>query len=399
MRENGMAMALKNTFLAPMGKLMQKVGAVRSAVPFNLGNFIAPFLNVNVNLLKTGFEWTPFNFLRVAKMAVKGELGGDILSRELGKAAIGSGVMLATIMEAAKGNITGTGPTDPGERATLRRTGWQPQSIKQADGKYLSYANMPAPISMALGIASDFSELMRKSGATEDEKNYISKKMIQSGIANIENHSWVKGMADVMTAINDPSKLNQFLGNKAASFIPGAALTGMVTDYTDPYLRDARTILDKVKSRIPGLSQQVMPVRDMYGQAVKKADQVAGFMAQSPSTGTPIDAELARLGAKTPVIPRAIQGIDLTPEQHDVLQQLSGIYMKNIFDKPNVSAMMLGNTFPDAAKKALAEQLMTDAVKAGHSAFIVEAAKNKQLFINPKRFALLQDAVKKETGK
>ena len=113
---------------------------------------IIPFLNVAYHLASQGIELSPAGGVGTALDVGRGLLdqgpyaGGSLgslnpsgtgangavtpLGQRLRNNAIGLGLAFEGYQQAAQGNITGDGPSDPKEQQTLRETGWQPNSAK-----------------------------------------------------------------------------------------------------------------------------------------------------------------------------------------------------------------------------------------------------------------------------
>jgi len=68
----------------------------------------------------------------------------------------------------------------------------------------------------------------------------------------------------------------------------------------DPTVREARTLLDEIKSRIPGVREQVPARRDVYGRPIRREGgpikQMISPVWESTQKQNVVDNELSRLG-------------------------------------------------------------------------------------------------------
>ena len=120
--------------------------------------------------------------------------GGAERDIALGRIAFGSGIMTLIASYAASGLITGAGPDDPGEKAVLRTTGWQPYSFKIGD-EYYSYFYYE-PLGSLFGIAADFSEIRARYPeiAREEEWDRLAAMIVGSMTNNLTNKTYLRGL-------------------------------------------------------------------------------------------------------------------------------------------------------------------------------------------------------------
>jgi hypothetical protein len=101
-------------------------------------------------------------------------------------------------------------------------------------------------------------------------------------------------------------------------------------------MRDARTILDTFRSKIPGLSQSVLARRDRWGEPIENqgALGIDGLSAiyESRVTHDPVNQEPFRLGIAPAPLEQKIRGVQLTPDQFDDFQRIGGRFAKGNLD-------------------------------------------------------------------
>ena len=89
--------------------------------------------------MRRAIENTPFApIFKSFRDDLLGKNGQRAQAQALAKWTLGSSIFAGAGAMSGNGNLTGSGPSDPAERAVLRSTGWQPNSI-QLGNKYYSY--------------------------------------------------------------------------------------------------------------------------------------------------------------------------------------------------------------------------------------------------------------------
>lgn len=294
--------------------------------------YIAPFIRTPVNIAKYGLERTPLNYGRILHKALKGELKKGELSTELGRATVGSMIGAVVFMHALEGNITGRGPDSKAERQALMRTGWQPYSVKVGD-TYYSYGRLE-PLGMVLGLHADASEIWEQ--MKEDEREDVATLIVKAITQNLTSKTWLRGVGDLMNAMTDPTRYAETWTQRVAGTVVPSGVAAVARGM-DPTLRRAETILEKVRSRIPGHSKKGLPRLDLWGEAIRYG---GGPMAQvfspiyvSKKSASPIDHEMVRLEMTVGMPSKKIKGVKLTPAEHNEYIRLAGTMAKERLDE------------------------------------------------------------------
>ena len=183
---------------------------------------------------------------------------------------------------------------------------------------------------MLAGVAADFVDASKNAKAGEADKLAVHLTL---GIAkNLTNKTWLSGAADFFQMLDDPDRYGDryFRNLVATAAVP--SILNQTAQAIDPNLRDARTLMDAIKARTPVLSKDVMPRRDMWGEAMTRGDSV-GPDAVSPIYATnvssdPLRAEIARLRPPVSMPQRDVmvagERVPLDPGQYDEYQRVSG---------------------------------------------------------------------------
>lgn len=322
--------AAEQTFTKPLGRTGAAVQQFANSHP--AAKVVMPFIRTPVNIVKYYGERSPFGLL---SKNIRADLAGEngAIARDTAQARLTLGTAVATMAAglAAEGSITGGGPTDPAERAVMFLNGWQPYSVKIGDTWY-SYGRLE-PLGMMLGIAADMHDIGDK--MTEAEADKIASMIVGSVSKNLINKTWLSGPADLVQAVSDPDRYgDQYVRRLVGSLVP----TGLaqIAREEDPVLRDARSLTDQVLSRVPGLSTSVLPRRDIWGEEIalegSAGPDLLSPIYESKIKNDPVNQALQRLEIFPAKLQRKVHGVELTEQQYDDLQRISGRLSKMTLD-------------------------------------------------------------------
>lgn len=280
---------------------------------------ILPFVKTPVNVMRTTFEYTPIIGQMRRQFWSDMAEGGEKQAIALGKLTMGSGFYTGAMMLALEGRITGA-PPSPG---TAMPPGWTPYSVvfERPDGtkRYVSYQRLQ-PFGDILGLTTDFANI---TGMLDvDKRDGLANSMVLALAKLMEPESYSKiGMGTAVTAANSlinknflrslieplsilggynaEAKAEKWLDNKLASYVPGA-----ISQFNgDDTLREVRSAMDAILSRIPGYSKDLPAKRDYFGDP--RPNRV-GFpwtiinpAAIHDGKNDPVMSELARLSSSS----------------------------------------------------------------------------------------------------
>lgn len=322
--------AQKNTFTNPLAEqegIVAGLGRLtqQAAQNFALVKAIAPFIRTPVNIFKFSGERTPLGFIsKDMRTALKTPA---TRAEALAKVSLGSASSAVAVNYVLDGDVTGGGPINPTERRALRQTGWQPYSIK-VEGKYYSYARFE-PLGSLLGITADAVNIYKAGAATDKEWKDIAAMITMAFSRNATNKTFMRGMTEAISAIDPKNPLGspaKFLEQLGGSLVP--TFVSQMAKADDPVVRDIRGIIDRWKSRIPGLSQDLQPLQNLWGQNISR-DGGFGNSLLSPvyiskDKNDKVSNELVRLKLSPTMPPRKIGGVELTPDQYTRFVKMSG---------------------------------------------------------------------------
>jgi hypothetical protein len=166
----------------------------------------------------------------------------------------------------------------------------------------------------------------------EDEKFSVAGAIYGSIVTNFENKTFMTGMSNLINLTSDPERYGKnIVQNMIGSAVP--SVSAGVARATDEYIRDARSILDTVKSRIPGLAQTLPIKMTVWGEPIKRpGSPVSRFIspvAISEEKGSSIEREVNRLGVRIGLPSRKIKGEELGQDQYWDMVAKSGSKAKD----------------------------------------------------------------------
>ena len=253
------------------------------------------------------------------------------------------GVMAAGTMymnvESLRDKITGGEPESPGLRKVWRNSGKRAYSIKIGD-KWISYQRLD-PFATMVGIAADAIHLHDEAmdqGENSEYRNpeeYVAQEphlksifgIIATTLArNVSNKSYIKNLGELQEIFEEPSRV---IGNVTSDIASSMAVPSILNwsqgvYEEDPAILEARTLMDKIKRRLPESwrgGNPVMPVRNFLGEIERREGGGSLLSAMNPfysstSSNDIVDLELAQheVGRNAPGSVRNINGqeVDLT---------------------------------------------------------------------------------------
>ena len=285
---------------------------------------LQPFVRTPFNLLKYSAERGP---LAPLSDRWRRQLKGTPRERNeaLAQLTVGSSVLGSASLLAMQGMMTGAGPSDPGERAALMATGWQPYSFKFGD-TYIPFQRFD-PFSTPLGVMADM--FTASDYMTDKEINDVGSTLLFSVASNLAEKTYLQGISNFVDSVlsegRSVDKAKKFLTDTALGFSPN--VIRQTSAALDPTMREATTLVKKAQDRIPYIrgndirvmgtdfNIEAVPERlDIWGDPIVRAPSmtVAGkplidqfgavaFNLLSPikptrETTDPVKKEVARLG-------------------------------------------------------------------------------------------------------
>jgi len=310
------------TFNKDLGATGQSVQRLVNSHPAM--KFVVPFIRTPTNIVKYAGERTPFGlFSREVRDNIAGKNGQVARDTQIARVTLGTAIGVATASLVAQGLITGGGPSESNKRALLQSSGWQPYSIKIGEN-YYAY-NRIDPFGMIMGVTADMVEVGQK--IDEVSVNKVAALVTGSIVKNITSKTWLRGPSELIEAIDDWDRYGEnYIKGLVGTVIPTGA--AQIAQAQDPYLREARSIIDNLKARTPGLSQSLMPKRDIWGEPIARdgglGPDIISPIYESRIKDDPVTKKLISVGVYPSKVERKINGVELTDEQYDEYAEKSG---------------------------------------------------------------------------
>jgi hypothetical protein len=226
---------------------------------------------------------------------------------------------------------------------------------------------------MLLGVSADFVELAKY--ATDEEAKSVAALIMGSLAKNVTSKTFLSGLSSLIEAIQDPDRYGQqYIQQMTGTVVPTGV--AQVAKVTDPYLREARTVLENIKSRIPGLRQTLPAKRDLYGQPIKLEGSLGPDLLspiyQSTAKNDPVLSELLRLKMYPGRPLRSVRGVELSADEFSELQTTTGGLTKTVLTR--LMAAPGWAKISDDAKRDLIQKALIRVRAAGRKTIIPEGA-------------------------
>ena len=353
MMESAHYQANELTLMGQGGAFTQKLSELTNTPIFGVPvfKFIDPFVKISSNIIEQSLiERTPVGILspeiRADLMGKNGTVAQDMATARM---LVGTAYCLAVGGLAAEGYISGSGPSDPHQAAIWRLAGNQAHSVRIGEIWYDMHRL--GPMGMLTGVAADLYEVAHK--ASEGDLLTAASTLQHAVTQNILDESFMRGPSDLIKAVEDPGRYGEaYIRNFASSFIPYSVGLAQIARATDPYSRQARSVMDAIKVKIPGLSESLLPRRDIWGEPMvsREALIAAGVTAiyEQRMSRDPVNLAMLELGVHPAAAERKIRNVPLTDDQYDDFQRIAGRMAKMRLDRIVNSPQW--RTFPNHIK-------------------------------------------------
>ncbi|RAU21074.1 hypothetical protein CU669_15060 [Paramagnetospirillum kuznetsovii] len=327
---------------------------------------VIPFVSIVSNVLREGLvERSVAGVLldQEVRDNLMGRNGGAARDAQAGRIVVGSMISAIAVYEVLKDNVTGAGPDDPRERAMWIAAGHSPYSIRGGN-HWISFRG--GPIGTLLGITADIVEIAKHS---DDKTLGEAAGAMVIGVAKaIKDESWLRGVADLMGAVDSPNRnAERYISQLAANFaVPFSVGAGQITHLIDPTMRDARGVVDTIKAKVPFLSKTLPSKYDMWGQPMEYSR-----FSHNNGKPDPIATEMERLGITMSKLKRDIRGVELTDQQYGDYQRLAGRLTRQVLEQ-TINAPGW-NTVSDFARRETLSKIVTGTRQQAQAAIIAQS--------------------------
>lgn len=368
---NAKKVAEYQTFQTPLGNVGRSVQNFSNS--HILAKLVVPFVRTPINLLKYAGERSPLGvFSREVRDNLSGKNGAVARDTQIARITLGTMVGVAAFEMASNGYLTGGGPADPKQRSLKQADGWQDYSVRIGD-MYYRY-NRLDPFSVILGVAADAHEIMAATGSDHPDKEHLPALVFAAISKNILNRASLSGISDLVQAVNDPERYGKsYIKSLAGTVIP--AISAQSAQALDPVVREARTVLDGLKARVPGLSETLHPKRDVWGEPIVRdgglGPDLVSPIVESRLKNDPVNRALISANYFPGKLERKIRGVELTDQQYDDFQRIAGRTAKT---RLNAMVNVIGNpNVPDSVRRDMIENTIAASRESARSLIIMQS--------------------------
>lgn len=290
-----------------------------------------PFTKTPINILKRGVDYSPAGLINGISKMLKAKGNPEMLIDAISKMAeglTGTAITMIGYYLGKNGFAQGSLDTSTAEGQYRKMMGEQEYSVKIGD--YTYSFDWAVPVSMPLFIGVE-------AGSVGDEGLTDGLDALSKVTDPLFNLSMLSGLntvlGDTYSSLRDGNPITSTIKNMATSYIGqflptvGGQLARTLTDETrtttstdeNKNFREYERFVNKMKNKIPGLTDTNEPYVNQWGQTEKKRsteDYLSAALQNFISPGTlkntkksSVDEEILRLGDKlgdmSEIVPRS----------------------------------------------------------------------------------------------
>lgn len=268
--------------------------------------------------------------------------GGAEADLAVARLVMGSGLIATAWSLWAGGALVGR----RGDGDTQKLDGVLPYSIRLPSGEWLQFS--PAsPLAEPFGLVADVAQAMRDHELDDGTAEGLMGALMAAVSNNVTNKTFLSGLNDLMDVLDGPSygRSDKARGKQvgasmastlAARLVPLSNLLRTQAQDQDPVVRDARSLLDRVKATVPKWSESLPAKRDFLGRPVVVPEGRRGSLqafSVSKPTDDALEQEIARLGETMSLrirLPaRTFNGEPVTSDEYSRLLEVQGQLLRN----------------------------------------------------------------------
>ena len=307
---------------------------------------------------------------------------------------VGTALSVWLASKAVAGQITGDGPSDPGQQAVWRADGNQPHSFVGPDGRFYSWDHLApqvrGPMMMAgayADAAQEFSAASAKQGGAgpeaygqEDPRVVAAWRLVSEVGSQLAGATPMRTFANLYDALQSggASSAGYTAGRNMASsvlggLVPESGLVRSVAQMTDPAQRQVvspstlaqvpPSVLQSVAENIPGARENLPVSVDMLGRPVANPLQGLGELLPAraaPGAPSPVLQAYQQAGVALAAAPASIpygptMEVRLSPAQ----KQQFEVYRGQILE-PAISKLVSSPNWQQLGSTAVGQKAQQD---------------------------------------
>jgi hypothetical protein len=388
--------------VAGQGDIGGTGGTARQA----FGNVLAPVFRIGMNSLTQLTERSPLGLAGTAFDVARGAAGvgpyaGGQFARPVSSAVTPLGERLANNLigtalsvwlagKAVDGTVTGEGPDDPEQAATLRAQGWQPHSLNLA-GQYVDYSHLPPAMQgplRAAGAYADAVEAAKQANrplSTQSPLGAAAASLFHTVGTTFADDTPLRTLSDIYQLFKDPTQAPSIasttLANMVGSYVPMSAAVRGATIAADPNARKPNALFpgsfgQALEQNLPGLRGNVPIAQDVLGRQQQNPQQGLGALLPSIGKGTPspVAGAFAESGMGIAQPPPTVawngREIRLTPDEKQTYQRIAGerlqVVAGKMLESPAWQALQARVDAGDERARAIMQTRLDPLVQQAH---------------------------------
>jgi hypothetical protein len=342
-----------------------------------------PFSKTPANIAARAVEYSPVGLTKL--LFSKGKAPAEVIET-LSKGLTGSAITALGLYLGASGWAKVERNRSEKAEGLMQEMGDQPNSIITPQGSYTFDWAQPFAVPLAMGIAAAEALKNRKDGDTLVQAVWDG---IMAGGDTVFNMTMLQNIKQIFSGGSISEKLAWIPVAYIEQAIP--SLFGQIARTVDDTRRSTydpnrlKQEWNKIKSRVPGLSQTLEPALDIWGQEQKQGNIAEQFISPGyflPKSNDPATIEVSRLyksTKETDFLPKVFQGsftmdkkkYELTPSQltkfqkemgqknhKDISNLINSPFYKNLPDEEKIKRIRsIVNKSYETAKKNMAKEL------------------------------------------
>lgn len=317
MMKQSTASSLRELYMSPT-EYNSTMGALNRAVNSNLAaKIIVPFMKIGSQITRNAFiERTPLGFL---SKDVRENIGSNSAATDMQLGRMGTGVALigATSLMTLEGMATGDGPSDPNQKRVWLLN-HKPNSMQIGDIS-IPYQGL-GHLGMLMRFSANMTETAKAWDASDGDKLAKSFFSLLEGInKSVIDENFMRGVKDMLDAVYHPEEYGgNYVRQFATNWLPFSVGLSQVARQIDPDYREAHTIFEAARSKIPFESESLQPKRDVFGEPIPTSGSVQNY------ENDPVAQRMDALNMGVGKLNRKILGVPLDDQQYDDFSRISG---------------------------------------------------------------------------
>jgi len=313
-----------------MEKLGEKTAAFSRMVRDTPLQWVFFFTHIPMNIARAGVRYTAPYLGKEMRADMLGENGMSKQNLAYAKWTLGASFASYAVYKGLMGDATGSYPTDPKERQRWKDQNIQQNSIKAFD-QWWSLERL-GPVGIAFKIGADIGYIARSwdhndKALGENVTNAMGHLALAFANA-YSTEAGFQGVANLMDLMQGKRTPSQWAAYQGASFAQPISFLSQAASFMDPHAREAKTLIDGVKMRLPFLRETLPAKLDpLYGEPRPNPGYL-NIERHVPVMADPVKQELERLDYHPTAPAPHISGVRLTPEQYDRYQATAGPLVK-----------------------------------------------------------------------